>query len=192
MPRDLHPFSDRLTAPLTGITDEKGVRFATFGYDGSGRVDAVELAGGEYDYGVSYGTNDSTVTNPLGKAFTYRYRNIRDVRRIVQIDGASTANTPAASRYFNYDSLGRLIGMTDWENRTTRYEYDSRSNVTRITEAEGTADQRVTTISYIADFNLPDLVTTPGGLTIDYDYDVYGRLTTKTLTAKPGPAGPEG
>ncbi len=167
---------------LTGITDEKGVRFATFGYDGSGKAISSQYAGGVNDYAVSYSTNSSTTTNPLGKDTVYHFRNILGVRRVVQVDGVASANCVASNRYYNYDKLGRVISKTDWENNTTRYQYDSRSNITKITEASGTPQQRVTTITWDSTFNLPDVIIEPNGLKTDYDYDVYGRMTTMTLT----------
>ena len=57
---------------LTGITDARGVRYATFAYDRQGRAISSEHAGGVDRYTASYGYAGSdltrTVTNPLGKA----------------------------------------------------------------------------------------------------------------------------
>lgn len=171
---------------LTGITDEKGVRYATFAYNSSGQLSSSELAGGvdEYTYSYDSTAGTSTVTNPLGKEFTYYYSNPADgggARRIIEIDGAASTNTPASTEYFNYDKLGRMIGKTDWNNDVTRYEYDSRGNVTRIAQAVGTSDQRITTTAWNSTWNLPTLVTEPGKTTA-FDYDSYGRLTSVTVT----------
>lgn len=164
---------------LTGITDAKGVRWATYSYDGSGKAITSQHAGGVDNYSVNYSTN--TTTNPLSKDTKYFYRNLQGIRRVTQVNGVASTNCVAANKYYNYDSLGRMIGKTDWQNVMTRYQYDSRSNVVKIIEAVGTTEQRATTISYISGFNLPDVISEPG-LTTDYDYDVYGRLTTMTLT----------
>ena len=167
---------------LTGITDENGNSFATFGYDTSGRGTLTEYAGSANEYQVAYNSNgSSTSTNPLGKAFTTYYTNIQGVRRVVEADGAASTNTPASSSYYNYDSLGRVIGTTDALGNITRYAYDSRGNVTQIIQAFGTSLQRVTTITPDATFNVPDLITEPGRTTA-YAYDTYGRMTSKTVT----------
>ena len=147
---------------LTGITDENGNSFATFGYDSSGRANLTEHAGGAGEYQVTYNSGGtSTVTNQLGKTFTKNFTNIQGVRRVVESDGAASTNTPASSTYYNYDTLGRVIGKTDWLGNITRYAYDSRSNITSITQAANTAVQRVTTITYNSTFNVPSLITEP-------------------------------
>jgi RHS repeat-associated protein len=170
------------TNALTGITDEKGVRWATYGYDANGKATSTQHAGGVDDYTIAFTANDtSTVTNPLGKDTKYYYTNLQGVRRIVQVDGVASTNCVASNKYYNYDTLGRMIGKTDWQDVVTRYEYDSRSNVTKIIEGAYTANQRVTTITWNNTFNLPDVITETGKTT-DYDYDTYGRLTSETIT----------
>lgn len=166
---------------LTGITDAKGVRYATFAYNGSGKATSTQHAGGVDNYSVAYGTNDSTTTNPLSKDTIYRFLNYQGVRRGVQVDGVASTNCPASNKYYNYDKWGRLVGKTDWQNVVTRYAYDSRSNVTVIAEAVSSGNQRVTYISWDNTFNLPNIVREPG-LTTDFDYDTYGRLVTMTET----------
>ena len=167
---------------LTGITDEDGNSYATFGYNASGQGNLTEHAGGADEYQITYNSNSSsTTTNPLSKSFTSYFTNLQGVRRVVETDGAATTNTPASSMYYNYDSLGRVIGVTDWLGNITRYAYDSRGNVTQIIQAYVTAAQRVTTITPDATFNVPDLITEPGRTTA-YAYDTYGRMKTKTVT----------
>ncbi|MDD3020690.1 MAG: DUF6531 domain-containing protein [Alphaproteobacteria bacterium] len=170
------------THALTGITDESGTRYATFTYDANGKAIQSKLAGNVSSTDIDYNSGQtSTTTNALGKDTTSYYTNILGVRQIIQEDSAATTHTVASSRYFNYDEKGRLVGKTDWENNTTSYEYDSRSNITKITKAPGAADQQITTITYDPTYNLPDLVT-EDGKTTDYDYDTYGRLTSITIT----------
>ncbi|HSH95656.1 MAG TPA: DUF6531 domain-containing protein, partial [Roseimicrobium sp.] len=166
---------------LTGITDAKGVRWATFGYNGSGKAISTQYAGPVNTYTAAFGTNSSTITNPLSKDTVYYYKNIQGVRRAVLLDGIASTNCVASNRNVNYDKLGRVISITDWENNITRYRYDSRSNVTQIVEAYNTAQRRITNISWLATLNLPDVIREPG-LTTDYDYDTYGRLVTMTQT----------
>ncbi|MBI1215901.1 MAG: hypothetical protein GC185_08805 [Alphaproteobacteria bacterium] len=167
---------------LTGITDESGTRYATYTYDTNGKAVQSQLAGGASNTDVNYNAGQtSTTTNALSQDSDFYYTNILDVRRITQENRAATAHTSAASRYYNYDDKGRVIGKTDWENNTTRYQYDDRGNITQITRDADTDDQQITTITYDPTYNLPDLITETGRTT-DYDYDTYGRVTSKTVT----------
>jgi RHS repeat-associated protein len=167
---------------LTGITDESGTRYATFTYDTNGKAVQSKLAGNVGTTDIDYNTGQtSTTTNALSQSSDFYYTNILGVRKIVQETRAATAHTAAASRYYNYDEKGRLIGQTDWQGNITRYQYDARGNITQITRGTGTADQQITNITYDATFNLPDIVSETGKTT-DYDYDAYGRLTSKTVT----------
>ncbi len=167
---------------LTGITDENGVRFATWGYDASGRAISSEHAGSVDEYDVTYNADgSSTVTNSLGKGTTYYFTNINDVRRIVQASRATATYSAAADKYYNYYNNGWLMSETDWEGNMTFYARNDRGLITQITEAQGTADERITDITWNNTFNLPDTVTTDNR-EVDYDYDTYGRITSVTVT----------
>lgn len=180
--REYHYENVTYVNALTGITDEEGVRFATFTYDANGKGTETEHYGSTDEYAVNYNSGQtSTVTNPLGKNATYYYENIQNVRRIVQVDAAASTNTVASNLYYNYDELGRTIGATDGEGNTTRYEYDDRGNITTIAKGANSDEEQVTTITYNNTFNLPELVTEEGKTT-DYDYDTYGRMTSMTVT----------
>lgn len=59
---------------LTGITDERGVRFATWSYDDQGRAISSENSGGAGRIQMSYNVDgSSTVTNELGKDTVYTF-----------------------------------------------------------------------------------------------------------------------
>ena len=140
---------------LTGITDAASIRFSSYGYNGSGKAILSEHAGNAGELNVSYNGADSTTTNALGKDTTYNFKNFAGVRQAVQENLASATHSPAATRYYNYDQYGRVIGITDWEGITTRYSYDDRGNITQVINAEGTSDQRIRKITYNNSFNLP-------------------------------------
>ena len=68
---------------LTGITDENGNRYATWGYDGNGRGILSELAGAVNYRSVYYDDSNGnrTVKGPLGIVETYNSRPCRACRR---------------------------------------------------------------------------------------------------------------
>lgn len=180
--RQYHYEKPSLINALTGITDEKGVRYATYDYNAAGKAILSKHAGDVDSYSITYNTDGSTtVTNPLGKQTKYYFKNIQGLRRIVQVDGVASTSCPASNRYYNYDTLGRLLSKTDWEGNTTRYTRNALGQITQTIAAAGTAEEQITNISYESTFNMPDLITEPGKTT-DYDYDSYGRIVTVSVT----------
>ena len=95
---------------LTGITDENGNRYATWGYDGTGRAVSNQLAGGVNFTSVSYydTTGNRVVTGPLGIQETYKFTTLQGVPKVTEIDRAANGTVAAASRFFTYDSNGYL------------------------------------------------------------------------------------
>lgn len=57
---------------LTGIVDENGARYATFGYDASGRAVSTEHAGGVERFQVDHRYTEATVAGPLGETIEVR------------------------------------------------------------------------------------------------------------------------
>lgn len=174
---------------VTGITDSRGVRIWNFAYDARGR--AVWSAGsdGVDAYAVAYSPSGVSppwrdVTNPFGRTSRYRY-NGTSFTRLVGIDGAATTNCAADTASIGYFSSGASAGYisstTDQEGRVTTYVRDGRGRPTTITEATGTAQQRVTTIRWHAVFDVPLAVVRPG-LTTTYTYNATGARTSLTQT----------
>ncbi|WP_235658168.1 MULTISPECIES: hypothetical protein [Pseudomonas syringae group] len=79
-----HYEDPRNTGLLTGITDERGVRFATWSYDEKGRAVSSHHSDGVGLTQVAYNTDgSSTVTNELGKTTIYRYQQIGGIKRVI-------------------------------------------------------------------------------------------------------------
>ncbi|MEK1941637.1 MAG: DUF6531 domain-containing protein [Pseudomonas sp.] len=168
---------------LTGITDERGVRYATWTYDASGRGVSSEHAGGVEKVLISYNADgSSTVTNELGKKTVYRFQLIQGVKRIVSIEGEPSANCPASNSTFTYNDRGQVLTQTDAKGFITTYTYNDRGLETTRTQASGTPQARTTTTTWHATFNLP-LTVTEGGQVTTYTYDTQGRQTSRTQAA---------
>jgi len=167
---------------LTGITDEKGIRFATWTYDTEGRPTSSEHAGGVDSFTVAYNADGTvTTTNALGKDTIYTFQTINGVPMVTNVDGVASANCQAASRTTRYDAQGFVESKTDWKGNTTTYQRDANGLVTsRTDDAYGSA-ARTTTTTYDANYRLPDVITETGKTT-DYDYDSDGRVTSITVT----------
>ena len=64
--RSYHYENSSFPSYLTGITDERGVRFATFAYNSDGLAMSTEHSGGAQRFTLSYGATTTTVTDALG------------------------------------------------------------------------------------------------------------------------------
>ena len=82
---------------ITGIVDEEGQRFATFAYDSKGRGVSTQHAGGANLYTFAYGSNSTTVTDPLGTSRSYAFANAKGVLKTASIAQPSTLSGSVTS-----------------------------------------------------------------------------------------------
>lgn len=166
---------------LTGITDERGIRYATWGYDIRGRAIFSEHADGVDRISVAYNNDGSvSVTNELGKVTRYSFQTIGGVRRITLIEGEPSANCPNSNSSFTYDSRGLLKTKTDNKGILTTYDYNDRGLEVSRSEAAGTPLVRTITTEWHPSLFLPLVVTEPGRIT-RYQYDNQGRQLSRTV-----------
>ncbi|MDH0336616.1 DUF6531 domain-containing protein, partial [Metapseudomonas otitidis] len=126
-PRIYHYEDQHNANLLTGITDERGIRYATWTYDDQGRAISSEHAGGAEKVTVAYNADSSsTVTNALGKRTTYRFQTIQGIRRITAIEGEPSANCPNSNATFTYDDRGLVKTRTDNKGHVTTFDYNDR------------------------------------------------------------------
>ncbi|PTU29150.1 RHS repeat-associated core domain-containing protein [Stenotrophobium rhamnosiphilum] len=172
-----------LTA-LTGITDERGIRFATWTYDAQGHATSSQHAGGVEYTNIQYDFtgNTRTVTNAAGKQTLYTLASKQGVlKRVASIQGQASTNCIAGNTQYGYDSKGFVNQQIDAENRTTTWTNDSAGNPLTKTEASGTALARTTAMTWLSSYRSPTQIVRPG-LTIDLTYDSAGRLTQRKET----------
>ncbi|MGP0172817.1 DUF6531 domain-containing protein [Pseudomonas sp. NCHU5208] len=162
---------------LTGITDERGIRYATWAYDDQGRAISSEHADGADKVTVAYNSDGTvSVTNELGKVAKYSFQIIRGVRRITSVEGEPSPNCPNSNSTFTYDDRGLLKTKTDNKGNLTTYTYNDRGLEISRTEASGTPQARTITTQWHPDWFLPTTVTEPGRI-IQYSYNDQGRQT---------------
>ncbi|GFZ68640.1 hypothetical protein PSE10B_51620 [Pseudomonas amygdali pv. eriobotryae] len=169
---------------LTGITDERGVRFATWAYDGQYRAVSSQHTGGVGLTMITYNGDDSTaVINELGKKSIFRYQQISGVKRIVAIEGEPTPDCPASNSSYTYNDRGLVLTKTDAKGLITTYSYNDRGLEISRTEATGTTLARTTTTEWDPDRFLPIKVIEPNRITV-YSYDNQGRELTRQSTSR--------
>lgn len=170
---------------LTGIVDEKNIRYATFGYDdyyigwanssehagGVDRVDVVRVDGGDTTAVARAGG---------GENHTYFFERKFNGMRPLSVTGAPIQSS--GGKAFAYDANGFISSRIDWRGNVTTYTHDSRGSETSRTEASGTPLARKIATTWHAAFHLPTKIVEPGRTTT-FSYDDRGNLLTKAITA---------
>lgn len=175
--RTYHYENSSFVNGLTGITDERGIRFATYGYDANGLANLTKHAGDVGSYQVTQNADGSvTTTNPLGKQTTYQFQTIHGVKKITGVQGHASTNCAAGNKAYTYDANGFLASKTDWKNNTTSYTYNAQGLLASKTEPEN----RTTTYTYHSTLRVPVQINEPGRVTT-YAYDSDGRITSVSV-----------
>jgi YD repeat-containing protein len=190
---------------LTGLIDESGQRFATFGYDAIGRANSTVHAGGAQGYNVDYSGSPSRSTVASGLLGTPVQNTARTVvvtdalgtQQTVSYKGASgnllvTGSSNAAG---GAQVASRIAGAanlpsqeTDFLGNNTTYTWDAaRQLPLTVTKAATQAVAQTTSTQWHPTWRLPSLVTesdasnTPLRSTA-YSYDLNGSLLSQTTT----------
>ena len=167
---------------ITGLIDEKGNRYATYGYDNYGRAISTEHAGSveRYSAVIDDANNLRTVTYPLGNQETY---HLDAAGRVASIDRLASGSglVPPASKSSQYDSNGFETRFVDWRGNITTYVRDSLGRELSRTEALGTSAQRTINTTWHTSLNLPTSIVEPGKTTT-MTYDSLGHMLTLTET----------
>lgn len=175
--RAYHYEDSRFPWALTGITDEKGVRFATYAYDAAGRATSTEHAGGVDKFQLSFlGAGQTSVTTADGTSRTFTSELQGNVLRAT---GAS-APCPACgdiAKAVTYDAAGNVASRRGFADKETRYSYDALGRETQRIEGYGTADAKTTTTEWHPSWNLPIKAAAPGRIDT-FEYDTNGRVTS--------------
>ncbi|MBN1378540.1 MAG: RHS repeat protein [Gammaproteobacteria bacterium] len=173
--RIYHYENSKCKEALTGITDENGVRFATFEYDTSCRVTSTEHAGGVDHYSVSYGTNSATVIDPLGSIRNYDFTTVLGVVKNTNVSQPCPSCGSNTTQSRSYDANGNVAQRVDFNGNTTNYQYNSRNQEISRTEAAGSIDERIITTEWHPVLSLPVRIQKPGQA-IEMAYDEAGNM----------------
>jgi YD repeat-containing protein len=201
--RRYHYEDSRFPSLVTGVTDEAGVRHATYAYDQFARLVHSELVGGvdrmDFSYQGSGGPDvtSATVTDytgPNGSATTrtYSFVDIGGTRYPAGVSApcALCGSTQQAS---SYNAAGRLTRTVGHDGKVTFYAYDAKGRETEralFGSAYASATTRpalnlaesVTSTKWHATFYLPTQIAEPGKFTAN-TYNAKGMLTGTSWTA---------
>ncbi|MEW8509081.1 MAG: hypothetical protein AB2598_20560, partial [Candidatus Thiodiazotropha sp.] len=177
---------------LTGIIDENGQLAASWTYSGDGRAISSSHAGGADTTTFGYGTDSTTVTNPLGKETTYHYSPVTNIWGVVfknvylidRAEGHASTHCAAASTDYEYDRDGFVKKEIDRNGNITTYTRDTQGRELSKTEARYNSEERTVSTTWDTELNKPLIITESDRIT-EYVYDDKGRLMSKIL--KPNP-----
>ncbi|WP_459873874.1 RHS repeat-associated core domain-containing protein, partial [Endothiovibrio diazotrophicus] len=161
-------YYDPLTNRPERITDPLG-RETVLDYDNQGRLIRATNAANE-SATVAYTDRGQiqTITDPAGNAWTFAYDDFGNLTAATDPEGHT-------ARY-RYDAASRVIEATDPLGRSTRYAYDPMDRVTQVIDPKG----HTTTLAYRPDGRLATVTDAKGAVIESNEYDVLGRLTTRT------------
>ena len=154
---------------LTGITDERGIRYATFEYDDKGRANSSYHAGNAQRVDIVYNEDGTrTVTNSRGVVSHYETATINNNEKVTSITGPGCVTCGSGNTTYVYDTNGtdpvhaNLLSKTEHGITTAYGGYNYLGNYTAKTEAVGTPEETTTTYSYNDWFpNKIDKITEP-------------------------------
>ena len=162
---------------LTGLTDEKGSRFATWSYDPSGRAVQSEHSSGVDRTSVTYNPDGSvTVTNALGHEQHYLFSRYNGKLKPDSIQGAACTGFAGGTKSFGYDTNGELKSIINEEGQSFSYQYDQRG--LEISRTSSTGD--TITTQWHSEFPKPTKITS-SYLVQEFTYDDRQRLLTLKL-----------
>ena len=168
-------------------TDAKG-QTTTYSYDALNRVSFITFHDGSkqgylYDLGANGLGRLSTITetNPSAQVtnvIAYAYEQHRRV-----ISETRTVNGVSYVLSYQYDSAGRMSGMTYPSGRTITYSFDALGRVNQVTTAKGDQTDIVVQGVTYQPFGGVKSFTLGNGQTYSRSYDQDGRIASYTLGA---------
>ncbi|SHN33811.1 YD repeat-containing protein, partial [Rhizobacter sp. OV335] len=138
---------------LTGVSDERGVRYATFGYDTEGRAISTEHAGGVDKYAVSYAVPPSirvteqreglyvartydwilpqgiVMTEPSGQVTNWSALSLNGKNYFSSQTQPAGAGSLQSSRSQAYDANGNIASRDDFNGKRSCYLNDLTRNL---------------------------------------------------------------
>ncbi|HEU4705601.1 MAG TPA: RHS repeat-associated core domain-containing protein, partial [Solirubrobacterales bacterium] len=134
---------------ITSITDPRGNVILKNTYDSQGRI-TEQRDGLEHLWKLSYGSGQTTVTEPEGGKITYGFDSQNRVvsetdqlgnKTTTVYDSAGNVSEvihPGGAKWsFGHDAAGNLTSVKDPEGGERKYEYDAKNRLTKFTDARG-------------------------------------------------------
>lgn len=185
------------TSFLTGIVDEKGIRYETIKFDYNHRAYHAEFAGGvditTLDYAASTwkGTLPVTVKGPLGATSKLGFVDTGK-GRLMPAGGSAACGDQCNQPYkaMTYDVNGYPASVTDFKGITTRTTYTADGLLAEQVDAADTPQQRTTTTTWDSALRLPlsRVVKNSAGVAVSSSSWKYNALGLEVARCEVDPA----
>jgi len=172
---------------LTGITDERGIRYVTWKYDSQNRAVESVKAGGVESYRLSFGNQQTTVTDPYGATRTLQFRQILESMYLSSATEPCSTCGSGNTSTVAYDGNGYPTQVKDFKGNVTTMRFNARGLPIALTRAYGTPDAQANSIEWHTVWRVPSRVVQPsasgGSVVTTFTYNDQGLPETRTVTA---------
>jgi len=171
---------------LTGITDGRGERYASWTYDDQSRVIESTHAGGAERVSLRYEENATTVVDTRGASRTYRFARVFDTQRMTEMTQPCSGCGAGSAASIRYDGAGYPTSLTDHNGNQTQIRINTRGLPEQWTRAAGTAEAQSVTMQWHPVWHLPTRVVetsaTGTARTTINEYDSRGNPSRRTVS----------
>ena len=183
---------------LSGISIN-GIRYNSYYFNGDKAIQSGRSDGTQVDK-LTFGSNHTIVTNPLGAVFKYFYTD-NQRNKVSDIERSGVSNCPNSYVSMTYDNNGYMISKKDWMNGAaeTQYQRDSFGRVTQETvgvQLGNLSNAYIKKYSYLGETSLITKIQILDGsnrLIREETYSYYAanepaknRLKSQTICSKTG------
>lgn len=155
-------YEDRLDVHnLTGITDGRGVRFATYAYDKQDRAILSTHAGDVGRVTLAFKPDRTIVKNSKGIPSVYHTSRRHGIALVTVIEGPGCSQCGGGDIRYAYNDRLQLIETRTRDGVVLRRDYDALGRVTRTARTAGGRTELVARYEYESDLRRPRLVARP-------------------------------
>ena len=119
---------------LTGITDARGIRYATWAYDEQDRAVLSTHADDVGKVTLKFGKDQTRVTNSLGQASVYRTQVKHGISLVTAVEGPGCSACGGGDIRYGYDDSLQLTTITNKDGMVTHRVYDKANRLTEVTQ----------------------------------------------------------
>jgi RHS repeat-associated protein len=153
--RIYHYEDQRFRHNLTGITDERGVRFATWAYDVGGRAILSQHANGVEKVTLEFGKGETYVTDSEGRKSTYLTEMREGIPLVKEVRGPGCSACGVGDVRYTYDENFQQTEVHYKDGRSIYQTFDNEGRIVQVVQnVDGVEDKR-TLLSYEYERGLP-------------------------------------